>query len=358
MTNYLYAILTALVPCSMAYAQFPSEIRIATPKASICVGEPLVLQITYIFKEPQLSRDPNRMVTTISPDAMVRVSDGDTEIVIRDPPVLLGDLRLQGSAGLEYSGFFLLFFDYTRKALIFPVPGRYEVTVLRVSKLPSNTLQITVTEATQETSLAMSQINDPRVFISMEEGSDAAGFLSAHPDWVQQLQNVVEKAGDTVLGKWAAASLGAEYFSAFESQVRQRAERGEPPHTQSRSPTEAALLQNAKRYLDKGFDLDDQFPLREGAVYSLAQVEALTGNAERAAALRQELATKYPYGRYGSLVAAEALRGPHAPVPSAGRLPSWTLGLVALALILAIALVLMVKSVFRPRGPSDHSPPT
>jgi hypothetical protein len=192
----------------------------------------------------------------------------------------------------------------------------------------------------------------------MEAGSDSQGYLSAHADWAQQLQNVAEKAGDTVLGKWAAASLGAEYFSAFQSQVLRRAEQGEPQHMQSRSPAETTLLQNAKRYLDKTLDLDDQFPLREEAVYNLAQVEALAGNAERAAALREELATKYPYGRYGALLAMEASQERIATVPSIGRFPSWIIGLVGLAVILGVAVVFVMKSVLQHKGRSDHSSPT
>ena len=81
--------------------------------------------------------------------------------------------------------------------------------------------------------------------------------------------------------------------------------------TNTREPNGQQIGSVPNKIRDKGIDLPDEFPIREEVVYTLASIESVKGNRERAESLKDELVRKYPHGKF----AARPIMGKTTAVP-------------------------------------------
>ncbi|MBN1362435.1 MAG: hypothetical protein JW993_17700 [Sedimentisphaerales bacterium] len=199
--------------------------------------------------------------------------------------------------GLEYYHDVVIFYNHLEKKLIFDTPGAYAITLHHF--VPP--VQISVLPAEDEAAESACRLLDPNGFLFLEFGISENQATRAQA--ISRLAEVCQQYPGTQLGMWASARLGVEYFEAYVER-----QSGTDPN-QLAAPLRVnpeELQAKARTYLTRGYELEDAFPLREEALYALCRVESLLGNAQKAASLFQECASKYPHGRYGRNAASAA----------------------------------------------------
>jgi len=299
MESKIMVLTTIFVLSSLAKGDNPSFTITVIPQTHVIrVGQPFVFKLNYKFEQPQTSPDNGQARKYFRHHAYLDIEHENGDFSTKGYKIFPSGLNLEDRLGLEYSKYFLCFYHRGENRFLFPIPGRYSVTV-RGWRNRSEPLDINVEPASNLEQLAINLLSDPNDYFFLEQGEDAYP-PEKRPERMSHLQQVVDRCGGTVLAKWAAARLGLEYFEEFHKKhpsfkdFKEQWEQG---------GIKEPLFSRASEYLAKGAGLPDEFPIREKILYQLSRTECIEGNYEKAFSLLDELSTKYPDGEYGKKAA-------------------------------------------------------
>lgn len=179
--------------------------------------------------------------------------------------------------------------------IVFGTSGRYEIAFVdREDHLLSNTVRVAV-EPSAIGERVLTQIAEPNDLKFLADG------VLENPRAVAHLEEIVEQAQGTVLGRTAAARLGLTYFERFHRE-HSSFERFAGEYRRGARDT---LFEKAREFLSIGAGLSIPFPIREEVLYRLSVIRFIEGDYDAAASLFAEMGRQFPQGKYGRR-AAEA----------------------------------------------------
>lgn len=330
-------------------------VELSSNRTSIKACEPLIIKLTYRYKEPQVSPRSDAVLDTIQHGAIAEVKYADGSIKVPMFPIYPSLLHRQDTRGLIYSGHFVLFYDYLdKKEFLFEKPGTYLVTLLGQEVLGANAPQpLTVSVGPPSTSeiRALGLLSDPDDYVFLEFGGH--GDRGERLERISRLRQVIEQCGGTLLGRLAAARLGVEYFKQFHEK-HPSFEKFKSEYVQG--AVEEPLFELSYKYLTIGAELPDEFPIRPETLSQLSRVEYMRGNLKKAISLIDETAKKYPHTEYGrKAIKAQKEELPklverEQPSPALWTRVSLLIGAAAGMIILCLVLLLRRKA----RNSSQH----
>ncbi|MBN1975296.1 MAG: hypothetical protein JW787_16770 [Sedimentisphaerales bacterium] len=258
--------------------------NISIPRTTINVGEPLVGQLEFHFKEPQLS-NKKEIIKQINAEHDLYFSiEKEDAAIYKGRYAYRVILDLQDEAGLDYKGTFIIWYDVLGNKIFFDKPGEYTVRVGLAKELLSNPVKITVKSENKKAQEALQVLTEREDYLFLFVGLDElpekrAGIL-------ERVKKVLKQSEGTMLEKWSAARLGVACFK----DVRYGKEK------------EQSKIDEIHEYLNKGIELPDDFPDRDEVLYDLGSIEAMKGNKIRAETLWDEVVKKYPKGQFARTV--------------------------------------------------------
>ena len=277
------------------------KLEIKAYSSQIKVGEPLILEIRVIHNKPNISSETGEIITSSgisSPHLIITKKGKEEEIKYEYDSILNKPLPVfdKENKGLEYAGTFIAFYDQNKKGLLFNEPGEYSCRLESTrDKLESNTIEINVKSAPKQDKKALSILTGEfDLFILGYPDSNIE--LTEFPGVVDRFKQVIEQCPDTILAKMAAARLGIENTKNFEDKYSDNSTFIEQYR---KGEIKDPLIESAKKYLSMAYGLPDEIPIRETAIYNLATFELFDGKTTKAFSIYDELATKYPEGKYG-----------------------------------------------------------
>jgi len=298
----IYIIINLLVNASASNIKELSSIEMVLKNTSPKVGEPLIIELKYIYLKPQISQDSNEIRQFIgSGDISIPlyIKNSSGKITLRttiQPPLQCVDKK-----GLIYSGNIILLFDSSseKAKLLFDESGRYMITIyaeeekledLLGEKAPKP-LVVNVRPASRQEEKALSILSGERDLIFL--GYSDYDFFKDYPEVLERFKEVVYKCGETMIAKMAAALIGMYLYNEYEEQ------RLEANLMNQEKPT--ALRRQAIEYLQKGLELPDEFHIRETILFMLAESDFEEDKRDylQAKSYLEELSAKYPHGRFG-----------------------------------------------------------
>jgi hypothetical protein len=273
------------------YAQDNYTIEIQALNSQIKISEPLLLNITYKYQNPKVSMDNEEIVKQLKlKDLYLKVTrkDETEETKYEIWPVTLFDTS---GKGIEYSGWTMILWGELDRIFIFNEPGSFNCRVAPANdKVNSNTIEINVLPPTNQEKKAISIIKDYHDMRFIEFGGEST------PEKISRLEKVVKECGNTMIAQMAAARLGIENTKNFENKY---SENGSFIEQYRKGEIKDPLIDSAKKYLSIAYELPDGVPIRETAIYNLATFELFDGKTSKAFSIYDELAAKYPQGKYG-----------------------------------------------------------
>ncbi len=273
---------------------------------SIKVGEPLILELKYVFSTPRLAQNSEEILKSYNHGDVgirfyIKNSKGENTLCQISAP----EFPCKDGKGLIYTGYVNLFFfmDTSEKAkLLFSEQGKYTVTIFAEQeslkemlgdKAPKP-LVVDVKPAGEQEKKALSILTGEFDLLILES-PDSDMKLTEYPDAMERFKQVVEQCPDTMLAKMAAARLGIERVKELEKKYGSEESLEKYRKTDIKDP----LVESTNMYLKLAYQLPDEFPVRENVLYGLIQIDYINGNATNIFSFCDELAAKYPQGRYG-----------------------------------------------------------
>jgi hypothetical protein len=294
---------------SGGHTGMPVSVKIASPKTTIDMGEPLILKFTYIFEEPQINAETGDVYSSIRnpPGPLIEIKDTDNDWLANFPdytpfekdgikyfPLDLPSLQtsslyVQDKKGLEYSNYVLIPYELYKKSFVFDEPGTYKFCTLSTGmKVFSNVIDIRLTSQMQEEKAALLDQNVCEFL--MRSYSAPIKDPNYRSKLMTNLKNMIKQDPNSLLSKLAAAQLG------FEGLRDDRHEKYEAIR-EKREPS-WPLYQQAKVYLRMGLELPDDFSVRQNILWELTELEEGNENYSQSLLYLNELADKYPKGKY------------------------------------------------------------
>jgi hypothetical protein len=178
--------------------------------------------------------------------------------------------------------------------MVFGSPGTYDLTIRGSSNILSNVTSVKVAPSGPgEKGLAL--LSDPQDKEFLVHGRNTGAQTVAH------LEAVVKTCSGTVLAQVAAARLGLEEMR----QLEEKYPNGEEFLVKyQQGAINEPLVDRIQSHLTDAYKLPDRFPVREAVLSGLAAVELVRGNSEKSFLLLDELAARFPNGRYGGRATA------------------------------------------------------
>ena len=268
---------------SMTYELFAKQ-------QTIGVGEPIIVDVVINVPESVYTTLDRELEESVMYDRELFYVEKEG-VLISKIPCPFDELKLENSPRLRYRATAVLFYDWFGKDLALGVPGNY---VIRFGDWPA-TLEVKVEKPTVANELALSLIADPNDYCYLMMGQGCVSE-EQRPKSLKHFSNVVKKCEGTFLAKVAAARLGIDYHFKHAKK--------NPGMTKFRSlykkgKMNEPFFEKACEYLAIASKLPDGMPLREEVLYRLAVTESLKGNWDKATVYIDELAKKYPKGKYG-----------------------------------------------------------
>jgi tetratricopeptide (TPR) repeat protein len=286
--------------------------------------------------------DSNTPPNEVLHHARVDIVDSKGNSILKRYPVFPSLLfRGYKDDKVVYSGNFNLFWNFrTKDNLIFEEPGRYKVVLSEQGDLGPESrepLIVEVKAASKSDSKALALLSDPNDYAFLELGEHE--YPERHDERLACISRLVGNQPNSIVGKWGAARLGLEYYERFLASGHNLNETGQ---ARISIDVKDEYFKKALKYLDIGYMLPDEMPIREETVYKLAGIEARRGNRKRAITLLDELIAKYPYGEYGRRAATqkEAIQALE-PIPIIGERPLWGRGTVIIPTVLGLGIMIV-----------------
>lgn len=289
-------ILLCIIQCSSTRADYPKEIEISIKQKQIKVGQPLILQLTYKFDEPQISTGKDEFLLSLSPHATAEIKRGDEVVLEKGFHFKQNDLYLQNEQGTMYSGNFVFFLDSSikRQRLIFEEPGTYTIIVKATAEVIAPPISIMVESASESDKKLLSMFSYPLDYAFLTNNSEA--HFKKRPDRIEHIKKIIEGFKSHVLARLAAAHLGLNYMKKFQDEHASFIAYSEE---RQNALINGTLFKDAHNYLTIGVKLPDEFPIREDVLKELIVAEFIKGNRKSCAAFLDELGAKYPKGKHG-----------------------------------------------------------
>ncbi len=275
------------------------QVKIRTRTTELAVGDSLILELRYEFKEPKLSPRTKKPLPTLRRERLRLDVQRGKEKTLQSLPlfVFVEKLVLQDEQGLKYSGQGEVFYNPRTKEIIFDKPGEYTVNVRDGRHSAAVPLKLTVKPASPAAAKAIELLSGIPM---LSDDRDVLAYLLYDIGKTEEATKAVEQVArdcpDTWLGRVALARLGLERYAAFRKKhssfKRFKALR-------DRGLLKEPLVDEARKYLNKAMFLPDGFRIREEALYRLALLEFAAANVKKTFTLIEELGRKYPAGRYG-----------------------------------------------------------
>ncbi|MBW1921226.1 MAG: hypothetical protein JRI81_13530 [Deltaproteobacteria bacterium] len=290
-----FAVLWLMLNCAV-YGDKPAEIEISTQQTSIRVGEPLVIKLTYRWQKPLVRLGTNKVLSKIEHHAYLNIRGKDEGSSISGYPIFPAELELEGMEGLEYEGHFIVFYDHDKNKIMFAHAGTYTIRVEGWTK-SSNALNIEVKPPSTSEKRALDLLakpNDYHFLVSgeLEESDNGRRVLA-------DIEEVIGKCKETVLAKWCAGRLGLHYFRAFYKKYPSFRTFEADQH---QAEMEDPLFEQAHKYVALAVGVPDEFAIREDVLYYAIRAEIANANYHKALSYVNELARKYPKGKYSTAI--------------------------------------------------------
>lgn len=275
------------------------QLKIQTRTTELAVGDSLILELRYEFKEPKVSPSTKKPLPTLRRERLLLDVRRGKEKTLQSWPlsVFLEKLLLQDEQGLKYSGHGEVFYNPRTKEIIFDKPGEYTVNVRDGRHSATVPLKLTVKPASPAAAKAIDLLSGIPM---LSDDRDVFAYLlygfGKTEEATKAVEQVARDCPDTWLGRVALARLGLERYAGFRKK-HSNFERFKA--LRDRGLVKEPLLDEARKYLNKAMSLPDESRIREEALYSLALVEFAAANVKKTFTLVEELGRKYPAGRYG-----------------------------------------------------------
>lgn len=321
----IVAVFSVLTTCQGEQAQRSISIEMSTRQSTIQCGDPMAIEIRLTFAKPRVSRTTGgvwNVAKLEDPELHVkRGTAGDSTDVYYLLPIraLLCD-----DAGLKYSAHVSIWWESRidgrerEQQLVFSEPGTYDLTISDGRNGVSNTVSVTV-EPSVPLEKGLAVLTEPNDFWFLGFG------VKGSAQTLKRLERLVERCPRTRLAQMAAARLGIEYADQLEKKYpagevfRKRYQQGE---------IKEPLVESAHSYLSKAQRLPSEFPICENVLARLAATELTKGDSAKAFSILDELAKKYPRGKYGrqaerTKAKFTSLVGAELEAPGAAHSTSW-----------------------------------
>lgn len=271
---------------SFSFVSYANEgiptFNISIPRTTINIGEPLVGQLEFHFKEPQLS-NKKEIVKQISAEHDLYLSiEKEDAAIYKDRFTYIVKLDLQDEAGLNYKGTFIIWYDLFGNKIFFDKPGDYVVRLGLAKELLSKPIKVTVKSENKKALEALAVFTGIEDYLFLFAGVEVK--VEKRDGLLERLKQVNKLSEGTMLEKWSAACLGVECWKDFQKEK------------------DESKIDEIYKYLNKGIELPDDFPIREEALYHLGLIEARKGNKTKSESLWDELLKKYPKGQFAKTV--------------------------------------------------------
>ena len=284
----------------------------------INVGEPLVLDIIFTCKTPNINSKTGEIITSGKMYApyLFAIKKGQKEEIkyeskfnrLNKPDFPIID---KGKKGLEYTGSFIVFYDQVKKGLFFNQPGVYSCRLEDArDKIKSNTIEINVKPSGKQEEKAMSILADKDDLMILE----CEDYIHLQKEVLERFKQVIEQCPDTMIAKMAAAHVGM----ALNDEYARKRQTTNIEEWDKLKP----LKEKSVKYFQIGLKLPDEFQIRETILYMLAELEFRKDekNYMQAKSYLEEITEKYPYGRWGKT----AISGIEEVKTMMANDPNWT----------------------------------
>jgi hypothetical protein len=191
----IFAFTPGLSGTDRSYSAYPDEIRILTRQKSIMVGEPLVLQMTYILRKARLIPATQKPFSSIMHEGIVQIEDPTGGL--RELPLFPRFIYLDDSQGLRYRGTFIVFYDGYGRNLVLGKPGTHKIRAFVTKEHFSNTLNIGVQVASKQQREGLSTLSSPNDYFFLEAGEHED--TQTRSETILRVQQVIDQGGDTLL---------------------------------------------------------------------------------------------------------------------------------------------------------------
>jgi hypothetical protein len=267
-------------------------IEIVPLTKEISVGQPFLFQVVCKLDQPLISSSTNKISEIYHLTPYIVIDHEEANFSLERDKLFPEELYLRQGQEAEYYQNYSLFYCYVAEEkfrLMFPVPGKYTIKVRGRTK-SSVPLVLDVKHASKLEEKALSILTGGTDLAIL--GSVESDTLKDYPEVMDRFQQVVEQCPDTMLAKMAAARLGIEEIKEFQEK-----------HTGDANMYEKyrkdPMFETAYKHLNMAYQLPEVVTIRENALYNLVTIEIINGNAEKSLSLIDELAAKYPLGKYG-----------------------------------------------------------
>jgi hypothetical protein len=300
---YLILILT-INPMASEVQDLPL-IEMTTKNPSLKVGEPLILELKYVYETPRFVTGTNEIKQSLDHgdvSLLLYIKNSSGEVTKKS--IFKPSFICQDKKGLVYSSYSALLQNNSgNKKLLFNEPGEYIITLyapdqeklkeLLGDKAPKP-LFVNVGPASQSIKKALSILSEENDIRILEYSDN--DFFKKDIEVISRFKQVVDQCQDTIIAQIAASQLGITYFKEFhEKHPFFETFRTEYKTGNMKEP----LFEQSQKYLTIGSQLPDEFPIRREVIFQLSRIEFMEDNLNKMVSLINELAEKYPNTEYG-----------------------------------------------------------
>jgi hypothetical protein len=290
--NLFVLVFTLLVAVQTFASEFnSSKIGIKVYSTEIKIGEPLILDINLNFTTPNTNQKTGeiRITTGISSPLLSVMKEGQKDEIKHELTILNKSLTLfdYEKKGLNYIGRIVVFYDFSKKVLIFDEPGIYICRLEDNTKsVFSDVFKINVKPAEKLEQKALSILIGENDFLLLGFPENIDQHLKDFPGTIDRFKQVVEQCGDTLIAKMAAARVGIQLHYDFVDYFQ---------NNKDDKIKQKKMSEDAVKYLEKAVELPDAFTIRSECIYYLVSDTGwFNKNYQKAISYLEEIAIKYP----------------------------------------------------------------
>ncbi len=284
--NIKFRLILLLGILSFSFVSYANDgiptITISAPRTTINIGDPLIVEIELHFKQPIKSNENEiEKEIDIEYNSFLSIDKGDVT-VYKNRLAYRFKMELQDKVGLHYKGTVVIWYDALGDKIFLDEPGEYNIRVGLSKEIFSEPVKITVKSEKKNVPDALKVFTGKEDYLFLFLGLDA--YPEKRAGILERLKKVNKLSEGTTLEKWSAARLGIECWKDFQKEK------------------DESKIDEIYKYLNKGIELPDDFPVREEALYHLGLIEARKGNKNKSETLWDELIKKYPKGEFAKKV--------------------------------------------------------
>lgn len=287
---HLKMLLLSMLVTQISFAAIPDSMEIYTVQTRLNVGEPLSINLTFMFNQPNILKKTGEISPILTREGLtlqILSEDKNEPFLVRG--LFPRKFTLEGVGGTKYMEQAMVFYDWSAQKVIFDKPGTYKIAVLDAKKRSSNQIEILV-ESSYINEQALSMLSDPNDFAFLMHG------LYESKASKECLEQITSQHKGTLLAKLAAARLGIEYSKTLQKKYS-NGEDFKANYNEGRIVE--PLVAKSYSYLLAAIGIPDEFPVKEEVLFHLISLEILKENYQKAVIYANELGERYSKGKYG-----------------------------------------------------------